>query len=50
MGEFKKGFYCRECGLLESGKGEFFFSPPPHITWHAGPHQEIPKGYRAVAG
>ena len=21
----------------ESGKGEFF-SPPPHTTWHAGPH------------
>ncbi len=27
-----------------------FFSPSPHTTWHAGPHQAVHKGYRAVAG
>ena len=27
-----------------------FFSPGPHTTWHAGPHQAVPGAYRAVAG
>jgi len=27
-----------------------FFSPSPHTTWHAGPHQAVHKDYRAVAG
>jgi len=34
---------------VESGKGELF-APPPHTTWHAGPHQAVPSGYRALAG
>ena len=25
-------------------------SPSPHTTWHAGPHQAVPKSYQAVAG
>jgi len=27
-----------------------FFSPSPHNTWHAGPHQAFHEDYRAVAG
>jgi hypothetical protein len=27
-----------------------FISPSPHTTWHAGPHQAVPRAYRAVAG
>ncbi|MDP2799919.1 MAG: hypothetical protein Q8O60_08600, partial [Deltaproteobacteria bacterium] len=27
-----------------------FFSPGPHTTWHAGPHQAVHEAYRAVAG
>ena len=27
-----------------------FFSPRLHTTWHAGPHQAVPKERRAVAG
>ena len=25
-------------------------SPSSHATWHAGPHQAVPKSYRAIAG
>jgi hypothetical protein len=33
----------------QSGKGEDL-APPPHNTWHAGPHQAFHRVYRAVAG
>jgi len=35
--------------MSQSGKGGLL-SPPPHTTWHAGPHQAVPKERRAVAG
>jgi len=28
--------------FYQSGKGGLL-SPPPHTTWHAGPHQAVPK-------